>query len=180
MLDSDLAKLYGIETKVLNQAVKRNLKRFPDDFMIQLTSEEYLFLKSQIVTSKIGSGGKQKQPLVFTENGVAMLSGILNSDRAINVNIAIMRTFTKLRSFLAMESSLKEDVDQLKKDTNYLFKIVFERLDDLDEGLPEHPKDRSRIGIKGNTNTSFQLAQRFHDYRISTQASLRFYGLGEA
>lgn len=86
------------------------------------------------MTSKTGSGGKQKQPLVFTENGVAMLSGILNSDRAINVNISIMRTFTKLRSFLAMESSVKEEVDNLKKDTNHLFKIVFERLDDLDEG----------------------------------------------
>jgi hypothetical protein len=86
------------------------------------------------LTSKTGSGGKQKQPLVFTENGVAMLSGILNSDRAINVNISIMRTFTKLRSFLAMESSVKEEVDNLKKDTNHLFKIVFERLDDLDEG----------------------------------------------
>jgi hypothetical protein len=151
MLDSDLAKLYGVETKVLNQAVKRNLKRFPNDFMIQLNSEEYRFLKSQIVTSKTGSGGKQKLPFVFTENGVAMLSGILNSDRAINVNIAIMRTFTKLRSFLAMESSLKSDVDQLKKNTNHLFKIVFERLDDLEEGLPEHPKDRKRIGLKGTT-----------------------------
>jgi hypothetical protein len=118
--------------------------------MFKLTSEEYLFLKSQIVTSKMGSGGKQKQPLVFTENGVAMLSGILNSYRAINVNIAIMRTFTKLRSFLAMESSLKGEVGQLKKDTNHLFKIVFERLDDLEDGLPEHPKDRKRIGLRGN------------------------------
>ena len=80
-----------------------------------------------------------------------MLSGILKSDRAINVNLAIMRTFTKLRSFLAMESPLKGDVDQLKKDTNHLFKIVFERLDDLEEGLPEHPKDRKKIGLKGNT-----------------------------
>lgn len=151
MLDSDLAKLYGVETKVLNQAVKRNLRRFPDDFMFQITSEEYHLLKSQIVTSKTGSGGKQKQPLVFTENGVAMLSGILNSERAINVNISIMRTFTKLRSFLAMDSSLKDEVSQLKKDTNHLFKIVFERLDDLEGGLPEHPKDRKRIGLKGNT-----------------------------
>ena len=79
-----------------------------------------------------------------------MLSGLLNSDRAINVNIAIMRTFTKLRSFLSMDSSLKGDIGQLKKDTNYLFKIVFERLDDLEDGLPEHPKDRKRIGLKGN------------------------------
>ncbi len=152
MLDSDLAKLYEVETKVLNQAVRRNLKRFPDDFMFQLTSEEYRFLKSQIVTSKSGSGGKQKQPLVFTENGVAMLSGILNSDRAISVNIAIMRTFTKLRSFLLMDSSLKDNINQLKKDTTHLFKIVFERLDALEEGLPEHPQNRKKIGLKGNTN----------------------------
>jgi len=122
--------------------------------MFQLTSEEFHFLKSQIVTSKTGSGGKQKQPLVFTENGVAMLSGILSSDRAINVNITIMRTFTKLRSFLSMESSLKGEVGQLKKDTNHLFKIVFERLDDLEQGLPAHPKDRKRIGIKGSTTIS--------------------------
>ncbi len=119
--------------------------------MFQITLEEYRFLKSQFVTSKNGRGGKQKQPIVFTENGVAMLSGILNSERAINVNIVIMRTFTKLRSFLAMECSLKDEVGQLKEDATHLFKIVFERLDDLEEGLPEHPKDRTRIGIKGNT-----------------------------
>lgn len=85
MLDSDLAKLYGVEVRVLNQSVRRNLKRFPDDFMFKLIKEEYDFLKSQIVTSKLGRGGKQKQPLVFTENGVAMLSGVLNSPRAIEV-----------------------------------------------------------------------------------------------
>ncbi len=148
MLDSDLASLYGIETKVLNQSVRRNLKRFPEDFMFQLTSEEYLVLKSQIVTSKLGSGGKQKQPLVFTENGLAMLSGILNSERAISVNISIMRTFVRLRSFLAMESGLSEKMDKLERNTNHLFKIVFERLDSLEEILPEHPKDRKRIGLK--------------------------------
>jgi hypothetical protein len=149
MLDSDLAKLYGVETKVLNQAVRRNLKRFPDDFMFQLTSDEYHFLKSQFVTSKNGSGGKQKQPLVFTENGVAMLSGILNSDRAITVNIAIMRTFTKLRSFLAMDPSLKDDVGQLKKNTNHLFKIVFEKLDNLEEQVtPKLPANRKKIGLQ--------------------------------
>lgn len=151
MLDSDLAKLYEVETKVLNQAVKRNLKRFPEDFMFQLTPEEYLFLKSQFVTSKMGSGGKQKQPLVFTENGVAMLSGILSSDRAITVNMAIMRTFTKLRSFLAMESSLKDEVGQLKKETNYLFKIVFECLDTFEEQInPKLPKNRNKIGLRAN------------------------------
>src|SRR4051812_29859941 len=91
MLDSDLAKLYEVETKALNQAVRRNLDRFPKDFMFQLTSEEYQALKSQSVTSKVGRGGKQKLPLVFTENGLAMLSGVLNSSRAVQVNIAIMR-----------------------------------------------------------------------------------------
>ncbi len=109
MLDSDLAKLYWVETKRINEQVRRNLDRFPLDFMFQLTPDEFEILKSQSATSKSGSGGKQKLPLVFTENGVAMLSGILNSSQAIQVNIAIMRTFTKLRSFLAMDSSLKEE-----------------------------------------------------------------------
>ncbi len=151
MLDSDLAKLYEVETRRLNEQVKRNSDRFPEDFMFKLTTEEFDVLKSQTATSKTGSGGKQKLPLVFTENGVAMLSGILNSKQAIQVNIAIMRTFTKLRSFFAMESSLKDDMGQLKKDANYLFKIVFERLDNLEKGLPEHPKNRKKIGLKGNT-----------------------------
>jgi len=149
MLDSDLARLYGVETKVLNQAVRRNLKRFPEDFMFKLTSDEFSILKSQIVTSKQGSGGKQKQPLVFTENGVAMLSGVLNSDRAIQVNIAIMRTFTKLRSFLAMENSSETKTSQL-------FKVVFEKLDEVDrrvnhlevEITPKLPRHRKKIGLK--------------------------------
>lgn len=149
MLDSDLAKLYGVEVRVLNQSVRRNLKRFPDDFMFKLIKEEYDFLKSQIVTSKLGRGGKQKQPLVFTENGVAMLSGVLNSPRAIEVNIAIMRTFTKLRSFLAMENSVSGQINELKQETHKLFKIVFERLDDLDEQItPLLPDQRIKIGIK--------------------------------
>jgi len=148
MLDNDLAQLYGVETKVLNQSVKRNLRRFPEDFMFKLTKEEYDSLKSQIVTSKVGRGGKQKQPLVFTENGVAMLSGILNSTRAINVNIAIMRTFTKLRSFLAMENSVEGRVDKLEQGTHKLFKIVFERLDDIEEQIaPKLPPNRRKIGL---------------------------------
>jgi hypothetical protein len=151
MLDSDLAKLYGVETRVLNQAVRRNIRRFPVDFMFQLTSEEHLFLKSQFVTSKIGSGGKRKQPIVFTENGVAMLSGILSSERAISINISIMRTFTKLRSFLAMDSSLKYDMGKLKKETHYLFKIVFEKLDSLEEQItPKLPSNRKKIGLNPN------------------------------
>ncbi len=110
MLDSDLANLYNVETKRLNEQVKRNIKRFPSDFMFQLTIVEFESLKSQFATSKEGRGGKQKLPYVFTENGVAMLSGILNSDRAINVNISIMRIFTKLRSFHALESNLANEV----------------------------------------------------------------------
>jgi hypothetical protein len=113
------------------------------------TAEEFEVLKSQFATSKSGSGGKQKLPLVFTENGVAMLSGILNSPQAIQVNIAIMRTFTKLRSFLAMDSSLKKEVGRLKDGTNQLFKIVFERLDNLEEQItPKLPANRKRIGLR--------------------------------
>lgn len=148
MLDSDLAKLYGVETKVLNQSVRRNISRFPEDFMFQLSQLEYDFLKSQIVTSKHGRGGKVKQPLVFTENGVAMLSGVLHSEKAISVNIAIMRIFTLLRSFHLLEKDLVQQVGELKSDANKIFKIVFERLDDLETRLPSLPQDRNKIGLK--------------------------------
>ena len=147
MLDSDLAKLYGVETKRLNEQVRRNLDRFPQDFMFQLTPEEHVSLKSQIATSNKGRGGKQKQPLVFTENGVAMLSGILSSKQAINVNIAIMRIFTKLRSFLLLEKELVSRMDRLESDSAEVFKVVFEKLDSLDDQLPTHKKDRAKIGL---------------------------------
>lgn len=148
MLDSDLAELYDVETKALNRQVRRNIIRFPADFMFQLTSEEYEALKRQIGTSKVGRGGKQKQPLVFTENGVAMLSSILRSDRAALVNISIMRIFTKLRSFLMMEENIEKRMGTLEKGANQLFKVVFERLDDLEEKLPSHDNNRRKIGIK--------------------------------
>jgi hypothetical protein len=112
MLDSDLAELYQVETKVLNQQVKRNIKRFPEDFMFQLTEQEFHNLKSQIVTSSWG--GKRKLPYVFTEQGVAMLSGILNSDRAIAVNIQIMRIFTRIRQMLADNTDLRLDIEKIK------------------------------------------------------------------
>ena len=153
MLDSDLAVLYSVETKRLNEQVKRNLKRFPVDFMFQLSEEEYELLKSLHFNSKIGSGGKQKLPYAFTENGVAMLSGVLNSDRAISFNIAIMRTFTKLRSFLSLESSNSHKINDLDKSTNKMFKVVFERLDDLDSQLnllTANP--RKKIGFKTQGN----------------------------
>jgi hypothetical protein len=148
MLDSDLAELYEVETKALNQAVRRNLDRFPKDFMFQLSSVEYQALKSQSVTSKVGRGGKQKLPLVFTENGLAMLSGVLSSTRAVQVNIAIMRIFTRLRSFLVMENSVSDRMSKLENGTNKLFKIVFERLDAIEDETPILKPNRKKIGLK--------------------------------
>jgi len=113
MLDRDLAKLYGVPVKVLNQAVKRNLKRFPDDFMYQLTRQEIMNLKSQFVTSSWG--GVRKLPYVFTEQGVAMLSSILNSERAIHVNIRIMRAFVKLKELLLTHKDLSIRIDKLER-----------------------------------------------------------------
>jgi len=103
MLDKDLAELYECETKVLNQAVKRNITRFPQDFMFRLTIEECENLRSQIVTSSLIHGGRRYMPYVFTENGVAMLSSVLKSEKAIQINVYIMRIFTRLRSFLMLE-----------------------------------------------------------------------------
>ena len=147
MLDSDLAKLYRVETKVLNQAIKRNLRRFPDDFMFRLNIDEHEVLRSQIVTSSLEHGGRRYQPLVFTENGVAMLSSILKSETAIDVNIAIMRIFTKLRSFLVLEKELVDRMGNLEQSTAEVFKVVFEKLDSLDEQLPAQRKNRSKIGL---------------------------------
>lgn len=147
MLDSDLANLYGVETKVLNQAVKRNLDRFPEDFMFSLNQEEINFLRS--ANSKYG--GARYSPNVFTENGVAMLSSVLNSKSAIHVNIAIMRTFTKLRSFLAMETSMQDRMGKLEQNSTMLFKIIFERLDSIEEDItPKLQPNRKKIGLKNN------------------------------
>lgn len=121
MLDEDLATLYGIETKVLVQAVKRNLERFPEDFMFQLISQEVNYLKSQIVTSKIeGRGGRRSAPYAFTEQGVAMLSSVLNSPRAVAVNVEIMRTFVRVRGLAASHSELAKRLAELEQQTNAL------------------------------------------------------------
>jgi hypothetical protein len=149
MLDSDLAKLYGVETGALNRQVRRNKIRFPGDFMFQLTKEEFGALICQNGISKTGRGGRQKQPLVFTENGVAMLSSVLKSERAALVNIAIMRIFTKLRSFLMLEKELSDRMGRLESGTNAMFKVVFERLDDIESSEPGLAKDRKKIGLKG-------------------------------
>lgn len=120
MLDSDLAQMYGVETKVLKQSIKRNISRFPSDFMFELTPDEFSFLRSQIVTSK-SRGGTRYMPYVFTEQGVAMLSSVLNSELAINVNINIIRAFVSIRNSLSTTAStdkvaeLQNEVIELKK-----------------------------------------------------------------
>lgn len=148
MLDRDLAILYGIETKVLNQAVKRNMSRFPEDFMFQLTEIEFQNLKSQIVTSSWG--GTRKLPYAFTEHGVLMLSSVLKSDKAIQVNIQIMRIFTKVRQMLLDTTELKIDILQIQKklenhDKN--IELVFSYLDELTEKKENEPP-RPTIGYK--------------------------------
>jgi hypothetical protein len=130
MLDSDLAELYEVETKVLNRGVKRNLKRFPADFMFQLDSEEAARLRFQFGTSKT-RGGRRYRPYVFTEQGVAMLSSVLSSDRAINVNIEIMRAFLRLRQILTSNTELAHKLYDLEKKYDHQFKIVFDAIRQL-------------------------------------------------
>ena len=149
MFDSDLAELYEVETKVLNQAVKRNISRFPSDFMFQLTTEEGENLRSQTVTSSLIHGGRRYMPYVFTENGVAMLSSVLKSEKAIQINVSIMRIFTRLRSFLILEKDLSDRVTKLEQGTNQIFKVVFERLDNFEEMVtPKLSGNRKKVGLK--------------------------------
>lgn len=115
LLDADLAELYGVETKVLVQAVKRNLERFPDDFMFQLDAEEFAALRSQSVTSNTGRGGRRYAPYAFTEQGVAMLSTVLSSPQAIAVNIEVMRAFVRLREMLAGNKELAAKLGELER-----------------------------------------------------------------
>lgn len=115
MLDSDLAKLYDTETRIINRNVKRNIERFPDDFMFQLTQEEWEHLKSQIGISKNSRGGRRFLPCVFTEHGVLMLSNVINSSRAINVSIQIIRVFDKLRQFAVTQNQLNERISSLEQ-----------------------------------------------------------------
>lgn len=146
MLDSDLAALYGVETKVLNQAVRRNIKRFPDDFMFELSSAENESLRSQTVTLKIGRGQHRKYlPYAFTEQGVAMLSSVINSDRAIEVNILIMRAFVKLREMIASHKDLAKKLDDLEKKYDSQFKLVFDAIRQL--MTPPEPKKKRPIGF---------------------------------
>lgn len=150
MLDSDLAELYEVETKVLNRQAIRHENRFPPDFMFRLTHEEYESLICQIGISNEGHGGRRKLPLVFTEGGVAMLSSVLQSERAAMINISIIRTFIRLRSFLSLdaaENTLNEKIDRLEQGTKRTFKRVFERLDAIEEDQPTYKPNRRKIGL---------------------------------
>lgn len=151
MLDSDLAELYGVTTGNLNKSVKRNIKRFPEDFMFRLESKEYEALRFQNGILEKGKHSKYL-PFVFTEQGVAMLSGVLNSDRAISVNIQIMRIFTRVRQMLSDNTELRLEIEKIKKkldnhDKN--MEIIFQYLDELID-KKENPIPRNKIGYKLN------------------------------
>jgi hypothetical protein len=151
MLDADLAALYGVETKTLVRAVKRNIERFPSDFMFQLTSGEFENLRRQIGTSNLRSqigtsswGGRRYRPYAFTEQGVAMLSSVLKSKTAVRVNVEIMRTFVRLRRLLATHADLARKLDSMEKKYDGQFKVVFDAIRRL-MAPPEAPK-RAAMG----------------------------------
>ena len=144
MPSTHLAELYEVEPRILLQAVKRNSERFPPDFMFQLTLQEITNLKSQFVTSSWG--GRRVMPYAFTEQGVAMLSSVLNSKRAIQVNIQIMRTYTKLREMLLTHKELQRKIEEMGKKYDHQFKIVFDAIKQL---LTPPVKPRRKIGFEG-------------------------------
>ena len=154
MLDRDLAELYGVETKYLKRQVKRNILRFPPDFMFELTISELEIWRSQFGTSNAEKMGLRYPPFAFTETGVAQLSGVLNSDRAILINIQIMRVFIKMRAMLMDSLTLKLDVEEIKNrldnhDKN--IELVFSYLDELLQ-KQENPEPRTPVGFKLNEN----------------------------
>jgi hypothetical protein len=156
MLSPDLAQLYGVEPRVLVQAVKRNRDRFPEDFMFQLTDREFTNLKSQIVISSWG-GSRRATPYAFTENGVAMLSSVLNSKWAIQANIQIMRTFTKLREMIAAHKDLVKRLNELEKKYDGQFQIVFEAIRQLIE-IEEKPK--RKIGYISESKVAYRTTRK--------------------
>ena len=146
MLDRDLAALYGVPTKVLKQAVRRNAERFPNDFSFVLDNQEVAILRSQIVTSS-SWGGERYAPMAFTEQGVAMLSSVLNSPRAVQVNIAIMRAFMRLRHIIASHADLTRKLDELEKKYDGQFRVVFEALRQL-MNPPAPPRKQIGFGVR--------------------------------
>ena len=151
MLDSDLAKLYGVTTKALLQAVRRNVLRFPSDFMYLIARDEFLNLRSQIVTSSYGYGGRRTYPYAFTQEGVAMLSSVLRSKRAILVNIQIMRAFVKLRELMLTHKDLAQRIEALEKQYkghDERFKVVFEAIRKLLQYSEEENVKKEPIGFR--------------------------------
>ncbi len=144
MLSTELAELYGVEPRALVQAVKRNIGRFPEDFMFQLNDQEFENLKSQIVISSWG-GQRRAAPYAFTEQGVAMLSSVLRSDRAIHVNIEIMRAFVRLRQMLASNAELARKLAALERKYDAQFKVVFDAIREM--MTPPEPKKKRPIGF---------------------------------
>jgi hypothetical protein len=143
MLDKDLAGLYGVTTKRLNEQVQRNIDRFPPDFMFQLNDDETMVLRSQIATSKKGRGGRRYNPYAFTEQGIAMLSGVLRSKRATEVNIAIMRTFVQLRRILADNALLRRKIEAMERKYDEKFQQVFAVLGQM---IKAEAKPKTQIG----------------------------------
>lgn len=144
MIDSDLALLYGVPTKALKQQVKRNIKRFPPDFMFELNKEEFESLRSQNVTSK--KGGARYMPMAFTEHGIAMISSVINSEKAIQINIEIIRSFAQYRMMLVQNEELRQNVIELEKKLNQAFKFLLDRIDSLQERTKE--KKRHPLGYQ--------------------------------
>jgi hypothetical protein len=142
LIDADLAELYGVETRILVRAVRRNPERFPPDFMFQLNNQEVAILRSQIGISNKGRGGRRYRPYAFTEYGVAMLSSVLRSRRAILVNIEIMRTFGRLRQILATHKDLARKLEDLEKKYDSQFRVVFDAIRQLMAPPPIPPKRR--------------------------------------
>ena len=145
MLDEDLAALYKVEVKALNQAVKRNKERFPADFMFRLNQQEGRSLRSQSVTARSARGGRRSLPYAFTEQGVAMLSSVLRSGRAVHVNIQIMRAFVRLRRTLAAHTDIARKIDRLEQKYDSQFQVVFQAIREL---MTPAPAARKRIGFR--------------------------------
>lgn len=151
MLDEDLARLYEVETRILIRAVQRNLERFPEDFMFQLSYQEVTTLRSQIGISKEGRGGRRTLPYVFTEQGVSMLSAVLNSPRAISVSIEIVRTFIRLRNLLIANEELVQKLAALERKYDYQFKVVFDAIREI--MTPAIPAKKRRIDFGDESKT---------------------------
>ena len=162
MLDRDLAALYGVPTKALKQAVKRNTVRFPEDFMFVLTEDEFASWRSQFVTSNSDRMGLRHTPMAFTEHGIAMLSSVLNSERAIQMNISIMRAFAQLRALLSTHADLARKLEELEKKYDTQFRVVFDALRQLIN--PPEPS-RKQIG--------FSVRERRAVYRVAVRKAGR-------